>query len=72
MVFESGLWQTKKRFEITKPLMAQIDRDKKFLGTFKRGHDENGHPVIPDRIKVNNGSVMAMAGHQDVLGVAAG
>ncbi len=35
--------------------MAIADRDRRFYGTISRGFDSDGHPVIPDRINVNNG-----------------
>jgi hypothetical protein len=49
------------RFEITELFMAQADWDRCFLRTFKRGHDENGHPVVSAKIKVINGFVSAQA-----------
>jgi hypothetical protein len=55
-------------FEITILLMAQAVRDRRLYRTISRDSDASGHPVIPDQIKVNNGFVIAMAGHQDVLG----
>jgi hypothetical protein len=62
----------KDRFEITKLLMAQADIERRFFGTIQRCSDEDGYPVIPDRIKVIKASLWLMAGHQDELGVAAG
>ena len=48
--------------------MAQADIDWRFNGTILRGADSEEHPVSRNRIKVNNGFVCAMAGHQDELG----
>jgi hypothetical protein len=58
----------KDRLEITKPLMAQADTDWRFYGRIYRGSDSVGHPVIPDRIKVNNGFELVQAAYQDILG----
>jgi hypothetical protein len=40
----------KDRHEITKPLMAQIDRDRRFHGTIHRDSDSDGHPLDYGRI----------------------
>lgn len=48
--------------------MAQTYIDTRFSGTIQRGFDVNGIPVIPDRIKFNNGFVCAQSGSQDELG----
>ena len=51
--------------------MAKAGRhgwDRCFHGTIKRETVSDGHPVVRGKIKVNNGFVIAMAGHQDELG----
>ncbi len=45
--------------EITKDFMAQADNDTRFYGTIKSGSNSDGIPVIPDRIKVLEGFIMA-------------
>ena len=56
------------RFGISNLFIAQVDIERLFYGTILRGADSEEHPVSRDRIKVNNGFVCAMAGHQDELG----
>ena len=48
--------------------LVQADRDRRFYGTIHRGSNSDGHPVVRDRIKVNNGFILAQAACQDVLG----
>ena len=60
------------RFEITKPLMAQADRDRCFYGSIQRGQDLDGYPVSLTGLQSITASQWLMAGHRDELGVAAG
>ncbi len=60
----------KDKLEIEELFMAKAGGDfsRCFHGTIKRGFAANGHPVVHGKIKVQDGSVCAMATHQDVLG----
>lgn len=56
------------KFELSELFMAAADRDRRFLGTIKRGFDFSGHPIVWGRIEVNSGFICAQAANQDVLG----
>lgn len=58
----------KGKLEITELFMAQVDINRRFYGTIKRGCDADGTPVVRGRIEVQDGFILAQAGCQDDLG----
>jgi hypothetical protein len=48
--------------------MARASRDRCFYGTIKRLKDENGHPVVYGKIKVNDGFIYSQADDDVELG----
>jgi len=58
----------KVRIELTELFMAQADKYRCFYGTIRRELDSDGRPLVRGKIKVNDGFILAQAGHQDELG----
>jgi len=56
------------RIELTELFMAQADKYRCFYGTIRREMDSDGNPLVRGKIKVNDGFILAQAGHQDELG----
>ena len=56
------------RIELTELFMAQADKYRCFYGTIRRELDSDGRPLVRGKIKVNDGFILAQAGHQDELG----
>ncbi len=58
----------KPNIEITELFMAKADWNRTFIGRIERFKDENGHPVVFGKIKVNDGFVYAKADDDVELG----
>lgn len=56
------------RIEITEMFMAEASNGKCFFGIIKRSHDNQGNPHVFSRITIYDGSIMACASNQRILG----
>lgn len=56
------------RIEITEMFMAEASNGKCFFGIIKRSHDDQGNPHVFSRITIYDGSIMACASNQRILG----
>jgi len=64
---KSGKYKN-SRIEITEMFMAEASNGKCFFGLIKRSHDINGNPHVFSRINIYDGSIMACASNQWILG----
>ena len=56
------------RVEITEMFIAEASNGKCFFGIIKRSHDNQGNPHVFSRITIYDGSIMACASNQWILG----
>jgi len=56
------------KFLVTEMFLAEASNGKCFFGIIKRSHDEHGNPHVFSRISIYDGSIMACASNQWILG----
>lgn len=56
------------RFLVTEMFLAEASNGKCFFGIIKRSHDDQGNPHVFSRITICDGSIMACASNQWILG----